>query len=189
MFPMIKAEQVMMFAILFMGVGVFGPNIVVSKIFDERQLKIKKGFSDALDLLVVCVEAGLSIDMAFRRIAKEMKYAHPILAEEFVVVNGEINAGLDRTQALKNFAERTGVPEIKGFVALLSQSIKLGTSIADTLRIYSEDFRDKRMQAAEELAAKVGTKLIFPLVFCFFPSFFVIAIGPVIIRIIDIFGK
>lgn len=187
-FTMITSQQVIMLAVFVMTIGVFGPNMGVSHLHKKRQDFIRKGFPDSLDLLVVCIEAGLSFDMAFRRIAEELQLPHPILAEEFSVVNGEINAGIDRTRALKNFANRTGVREIQGFVALLSQSIKLGTSIAETLRIYSEDFRDKRMQAAEEMAAKVGTKLIFPLVFCFFPSFFIVAIGPAMLKMLAAFG-
>ena len=189
MFTMISTQNVIIIALFCMTIGVFGPNLALSRMHKKRQELIRKGFPDTLDLLVVCVEAGLSFDMAFRRVAEELKLPHPVLAEEFTVINGEINAGIDRTRALKNFADRTGVREIKGFVALLSQSIKLGTSIAETLRIYSEDFRDKRMQAAEEMAAKVGTKLIFPLVFCFFPCFFVVAIGPVILKVLTLFGK
>jgi tight adherence protein C len=177
------------YSIAAMGFGVFFPNIVLERLKLNRQDKIRKGFPDALDLLVVCVEAGLGLDLALRRIAKELKVSHPLLAEELSVVNGEMSAGVARIQALKNFSERIGLDDIKGFVALLAQSIRFGTSIGQTLRIYSEDFRDKRTQRAEELAAKVGTKLIFPMVLCFFPAFFVVAIGGVILKVITVFGN
>jgi tight adherence protein C len=177
------------FSIAAMGFGVFFPNIVLERLKLNRQDKIRKGFPDALDLLVVCIEAGLGLDLALRRIANELKMSHPLLAEELSVVNGEMSAGVARIQALKNFSERIGLDDIKGFVALLAQSIRFGTSIGQTLRIYSEDFRDKRTQRAEEKAAKVGTKLIFPMVFCFFPAFFVVAIGGVILKVITVFGS
>jgi len=182
-------KTAMYFSIVAMGFGVFFPNIVLERLKLNRQDKIRRGFPDALDLLVVCIEAGLGLDMALRRIANELKLSHPILAEELSVVNGEMSAGVARIQALKNFSERIGLDDIKGFVALLAQSIRFGTSIGQTLRIYSEDFRDKRTQRAEELAAKVGTKLIFPMVLCFFPAFFVVAIGGVILKVITVFGN
>ena len=136
---------------------------------------------------MVCVEAGLGFDIAIRRISNEMRHSHPIIAEEFGIISAEIGAGIDRINSLKSFADRTGLNDIQGFVALLSQSIRFGTSIGDTLRIYSEDFRDKRMQMAEEMAAKVSTKMIFPMVLCFFPSFFIIAGGPIMIRVVETF--
>lgn len=174
------------YSMAMMGFGVFFPNMVLERLKLNRQDKIRKGFPDALDLLVVCVEAGLGLDLALRRIANELKISHPVLAEELATVNGEISAGVERIQALKNFSERVGLDDIKGFVALLAQSIRFGTSIGQTLRIYSDDFRDKRTQRAEEQAAKVGTKLIFPMVFCFFPAFFVVAIGGVILKVLDV---
>lgn len=187
-FSIQDTKTALYFAMGVMGFGVFFPNMVIERLKLNRQDKIRKGFPDALDLLVVCIEAGLGLDLALRRIAKELKVSHPVLAEEFSIVNGEMSAGVDRIQALKNFSERVGLDDIKGFVALLAQSIRFGTSIGQTLRIYSEDFRDKRMQRAEELAAKVGTKLIFPMVLCFFPAFFVIAIGGVILKVITAFA-
>ncbi len=184
--PGIGLKDIIIYAMISTGIGVFGPNIVLEKLLAKRQKKIRQGFPDALDLLVVCVEAGLGFDIAIRRIAREMQHSHPVIAEEFGIVSAEIGAGVDRIGALKSFADRTGLTDIQGFVALLSQSIRFGTSIGDTLRIYSEDFRDKRMQKAEEMAAKVSTKMIFPMVLCFFPSFFVVAGGPIILRVMDV---
>lgn len=183
------AKTAMYYSMGVMGFGVFFPNIVLERLKLNRQDKIRRGFPDALDLLVVCIEAGLGLDLALRRIAKELKISHPTLAEEISIVNGEMGAGVDRIQALKNFSERIDLDDIKGFVALLAQSIRFGTSVGQTLRIYSEDFRDKRTQRAEELAAKVGTKLIFPMVLCFFPAFFVVAIGGVILKVMTVFGN
>ena len=184
--PEIELKDTIVYAMLAAGIGVFGPNLVLEKLLAKRQKAIQQGFPDTLDLLVVCVEAGLGFDIAIRRISHELQHSHPIIAEEFGIVSAEIGAGVDRIEALKHFADRTGLNDIQGFVALLSQSIRFGTSIGDTLRIYSEDFRDKRTQKAEELAAKVSTKMIFPMVLCFFPSFFVVAGGPIILRVMEV---
>lgn len=113
----------------------------------------------------------------------ELDVSHPELAFELSTVNAEIRAGMPREQALRNLADRTGLPDIRGLVGLLVQTMRFGTSVSDALRVYSEEFRDKRMQRAEEQAAKMGTKLIFPLVFCMFPVFFIVAIGPAVLRI------
>jgi tight adherence protein C len=174
------------------GAAAFGmilPSYVLDKKIANRQTQILNGFPDALDLLVVCSEAGLGLGSAFIRVANELEASHPILAEELAIVNAEALAGVERTQALQGLARRTGLDDIRGLVALLSQSINLGSSIADALRIYSEDFRDKRMQRAEEQAAKLGTKMIFPMVFCFFPGFFIVALGPAFLKLAEVFSK
>ena len=118
--------------------------------------------------------------------ADELAVSQPELAAELALVNAEIRAGVDRVQALKNLGNRTGLEDIRGLVSLLAQTLRFGTSIADTLRVYAEEFRDKRMQRAEEQAAKIGTKLIFPLVVCIFPSFFLVAIGPAILGVLEV---
>jgi len=184
-FPEVSIRDLSFYAMGAAAVGVFGPNYVLSKFLLNRQSQILKGFPDALDLMVVCTEAGLGFDLAMSRIARDMQHSHPVVAQEFSLISAEIRAGVDRIEALKNFADRTGMDDIQGFVALLSQSIRFGTSIGETLRIYADDFRDKRMQKAEEMGAKMSTKLIFPMVFCFFPCFFIIAIGPIVLRVIS----
>jgi len=184
-FPDIPFKDLTMYAMGAASIGVFGPNYVLTKLLERRQTMIQKGFPDALDLMVVCIEAGLGFDLAMSRIARDMKHSHTVIAYEFSIISAEIRAGIDRVTALRNFADRTGMDDIQGFVALLSQSIKFGTSIGETLRIYAEDFRDKRMQKAEELGAKMSTKMIFPMVLCFFPCFFVISIGPIILRVMS----
>ena len=115
--------------------------------------------------------------------------SHPALGDELALVNAEMRAGVERGAALKNLADRTGLDDIRGMTALLVQTMRFGTSVADALRVYSEEFRDKRTQAAEEQAAKIGTKMIFPLVLFLFPSFFLVAIGPAVIGLIDVFSK
>ncbi len=187
--PQLSSSSVFFYAMLAAGVGMVGPNIVLRRLVESRQKRLRNGFPDALDMLVVCVEAGLGLTAAIQRVADELRFSHPELATELALVNAETRAGVEREAALKNLTERTGLDDVRGLVGLLVQTLRFGTSIADTLRVYSEEFRDKRMQKAEELAAKIGTKLIFPLVFCLFPSFFVVAIGPAVLRIIEVFSQ
>jgi tight adherence protein C len=176
------------FALLFAAFfGVTLPNYVLEKIKNNRLKKLRNGFPDALDLLVVCVEAGLGLGAAIDRVARDLEVSHTELAEELRLVNVEMRAGVERPTALKNLADRSGLADIRGLVGLLVQTMRFGTSIADALRVYSEEFRDKRMQKAEEQAAKIGTKLIFPLVTCLFPSFFIVAVGPAVLRMIIVF--
>ena len=142
-----------------------------------------------MDLLVVCVEAGLGLAAAIQRVADELAISHPELASELFIVNAEIRAGVERVRALQGLADRTGLDDIRGLVSLLAQSLRFGTSVAETLRVYSDEFRDKRMQRAEEQAAMIGTKLIFPLVLFLFPSFFLVMIGPAILGVLAALGR
>jgi tight adherence protein C len=177
-----------LFALAFAAfIGISVPNIVLEKIKESRLKKLRNGFPDALDLLVVCVEAGLGLGAAIDRVARDLDVSHTELAEELRLVNVEMRAGVERTAALRNLAERSGLADIRGLVGLLVQTMRFGTSIADALRAYSEEFRDKRMQRAEEQAATIGTKLIFPLVACLFPAFFIVAVGPAALRMISVF--
>lgn len=160
------------------------PDIFVSRRFEARKGRLMEGLPDALDLLVTCTEAGLGLNAALERVVEQMPASHPDLAVELGQVNAEIRAGIDRTLALRNLGDRTGLEEINGLVSLISHSTRLGTGIAGTLRIYAEDFRDRRMQRAEEVAATVGTKLMFPLLLCLFPAFFVVTVGPAVLGVI-----
>lgn len=171
------------------AIGLFGANLVLEKLAEKRIKSLRDGFPDALDLLVVCVESGLGLTAAIQRVADEMAVSHEELAMELSLVSAETRAGMDRAKALRNLADRTGLDDIRGLVSMLVQAMRFGTSIADTLRVYSDEFRDRRMQKAEEAAAKIGTKLLFPLVFCLFPSFFLVAIGPAIVRFIKVFSQ
>jgi len=164
------------------------PNFVISHLCSKRLRKLRHGFPDALDLMVVCVESGLGLTAAFQRVATELAVSYPELAQELDLVNVEIRAGVSRVDALKGLADRTGLDDIKGLVSLLIQSMKFGTSIAETLRVYSDEFRDRRMQLAEEKAAKMGTKMVFPLIVCMFPAFFLVAIGPAVLRLMTVFS-
>lgn len=181
--------QVTLLLVLATGAGWLLPAIYVDKRKAARTRTLRAAFPDALDLLVVCVESGLALPQSIERVADELAVSHGELAEELALVNHEIRAGISSTEALRHLAERTGLEDVNGLVSLLAQSIRFGTSVADTLRIYAEEFRDRRTQAAEEQAAKLGTKLVFPLIFCLWPSFFLVAIGPVIVGVLKVFGR
>lgn len=170
-------------------IGLIIPDYYLNHKVEKRKKEIMNGFPDALDLMVTCTEAGLGLNQTFQRVGEEIQMNYPELGKELAIVNAKIRAGMDRIDALRDLAERTGLDEIRGMVALLNQSIEFGTSIADMLRVFAEEFRDRRMQKAEEQAAKIGTKLLFPLVLCMFPVFFIVSIGPAILKVMKTFGK
>lgn len=169
-------------------IGLVAPNRWLELRVARRQKRLRDGFPEALDMLVICVEAGLGLTGAIARVADELKYSRPELAAELDIVNAEMRTGVDREVALENLNARTGLVEIRGLVSLLVQTLRFGTGVADSLRVYSSEFRDQRMQAAEERAGKIGTKLIFPLIFCEFPAFFLIAVGPAALLLMESFG-
>ena len=168
--------------------GYIMPSIVLARRARARQHRIRLSLPDALDLLVVSVEAGLGLDQAMQRVALELDFAHPELCEELRLVNLELRAGKGRADALHNLAERTGVDDVESLVAMLVQTDKFGTSIAQSLRVHSDAMRTKRHQRAEEAAAKTGVKMVFPLVICIFPAVWVVTIGPAAIKFIQVLG-
>jgi tight adherence protein C len=165
------------------GAGFLGPNEWVRMAARRRQKQIRRGLPNALDLLVVCVESGLGLDQATVQVAKELQFAHPEISQELGMVNLEMKAGHRRADALRNLADRTGVEEVKKLVAVLVQADRFGTSIAQSLRGHSEFMRVQTRQQAEEKAAKLGVKLVFPIFFCILPSLFVVTVGPMMVRI------
>jgi tight adherence protein C len=189
LFPTLTTQKLLLFAVLAGYFGSLACSIWLDREVEKRQRALRAGFADALDLLVVCVESGLGLAPALQRVADDLAVSHPELGEELALVNAEMRAGVERGVALKNLSDRTGLDDIRGLTALLVQTMRFGTSVADALRVYSEEFRDKRTQAAEEKAAKIGTKMIFPLVLCLFPSFFLVTIGPAVIGLVDVFTK
>jgi tight adherence protein C len=167
-----------------LAAGFFAPNEYVRLRAKRRQKNIRKGLPNALDLMVVCVESGLGLDQAIVQVAKELLFAHPEISQEFGLMNLEMKAGSRRADALRNLADRTGVEEAKKLVAVLIQADRFGTSIAQSLRGHSEFMRVQTRQMAEEKAAKLGVKLVFPIFFCILPSLFVVTVGPVLVRIV-----
>jgi tight adherence protein C len=165
--------------------GYFLPSLILSHLVETRKKKIKEGLPDALDLMVVCVEAGQGLNAALKRVSDELNLSNPILAREMTMVNLEINAGLEREVALRNLAERTGVDDVASLTSMLIQADRFGTSLAQSLKVQSETLRTTRRQRLEELAAKTPVKLVFPLLLFIFPALMVVIIGPAVIRIME----
>jgi tight adherence protein C len=186
--PHLSWGRLMFGAVAASFIGMIVPGMWLDRKVTKRHKVLRDGFPDALDLLTVCVESGLGLTQALGRVADELDVSHPELAAEISQVTAHIRAGVDREVALRGLATRTGLDDVRGLVSLLAQTLRFGTGISEALRVYAEDFRDRRMQRAEEAAAKIGTKLIFPLVLCMFPTFFVVAIGPAVIRLIEAFS-
>jgi tight adherence protein C len=181
--PALESMQIFLYMLTALMLGMVVPSYYLDIKTAHCQRTLRRALPDAIDMLVVCTEAGLGLNAAVQRVARELADFHPTLSTELLLITAEMRAGVDRNQAFMNMAERTGLEDIKGLVAILTQSMRFGTSIAQTLRTYAEDFRDQRMQKAEEEAAKLATKMIFPLVCCFFPVFFIVVLGPAAIQI------
>jgi tight adherence protein C len=171
------------FALLAAVIGYALPGFWLANRTAARQKQIINGLPDALDLMIVCVEAGAALDQAVVKASEELAIAYPVLAEELRVINTEIRAGKPRLEAFKNFASRTGVDDVRSLVAMLVQTDRFGTSVAQALRTHASVARTKRRQAAEERAAKLGVKMVFPLVFFLFPAMYVVVLGPAVIKI------
>jgi tight adherence protein C len=169
-----------------LGVGYVLPGMVLARRAKARAHRIRLSLPDMLDLLVVSVEAGLGLDQALTRVGEELTAAHPELSDELRLINLELRAGKARSEALRNLADRTGVDDLGSLVTMLIQTDKFGTSVAQSLRVYSETLRTKRRQRAEEAAAKTGVKMVFPLVFCIFPAIWVVTIGPAAIKFVTV---
>lgn len=170
-------------AVLFAVIGFYLPNLWLKIKTSNRQQNILEGFPDALDLMVVCVEAGMGLDAAINRVGEEMELRNSVVSNEFRTMGLELRAGKLRREALRNLGTRTGLDDVKSLMTLLIQTDKFGTSVAQALRVHSSSMRTKRYQKAEEIAAKLPVKLVFPLILCIFPSLFVIIVGPAVIKI------
>ena len=168
------------------GLGYLLPSMVLGRMAKRRQHRIRLSLPDALDLMVVSVEAGLGLDQAMQRVGDELIAVHRDLSEELRLVNLELRAGTARADALHNLAKRTQVDDLSSLVTMLVQTDKFGTSVAQALRVHSDTSRTKRRQRAEEAAAKTGAKMVFPLVFCIFPAIWVVTIGPAAIRFVQV---
>jgi tight adherence protein C len=182
----ILARPNMTMALAGLGAGYVLPGMALARLAKRRAHKIRLALADALDLLVVSVEAGLGLDQAMSRVGSELAFAYPALSDELNLINLELRAGKPRAEALRNLADRTGVEDLSSLVTMLIQTDKFGTSVAQSLRVYSDTLRTKRRQRAEEAAAKTGVKMVFPLVFCIFPAIWVVTIGPAAIRFMTV---
>ena len=174
----------MLLGVMFLAfVGLFLPDIWLRRKTSARKERLARGFPDALDMMVVCVEAGMGLDAAINRVGEEVGLSHPELSRELNLLNLELRAGKSRQTALRNLGKRTDIDDVNSLVTLLIQTDRFGTSVAQSLRVFSDSFRTVRYQKAEEMAGKLATKLIFPLALCIFPSFFVVVLGPAAIAV------
>jgi tight adherence protein C len=172
---------------LLIGISALGfllPRFILKRMIRDRQNRIRLGLPDALDLTVICVEAGLALDQALMRVGQDLHHAHPDLSDEFHLVNLEMRAGKPRAEALRNLVDRTGVDDIRSLVGTLIQTDRFGTSVAQALRVHSDSLRTERRQRAEEQAAKTTIKMVPPLVIFVLPSIMFVTIGPAVIELI-----
>jgi tight adherence protein C len=183
--PLIKGSNLWV-ALAACGVAYVLPGMVLARMAKKRQHRIRLGLADALDLLIVTVEAGLGLDQAIQRVSEELAFAHKDLTDELRLINLEIRAGKARAEALQNLSVRTGLDDVSSLVTMLVQTDKFGTSVAQSLRVHAETLRTKRRQRAEEAAAKTGAKMVFPLVICIFPAIWVVTVGSAVIKFVQI---
>jgi tight adherence protein C len=176
--PQSNFRYLLMLVVAAGAAGIIGPRAILDRLVSRRRDRIRHAIPDSLDLLVVCVEAGVGLDSAMLRVARDMAFLHPDLSSELLVVNRTINAGLSREEALHGLWQRTGVEELRGLASSMIQSERLGTSIARILRVYSEALRRKRRQMAEKRAAEASIKMIIPLALFMLPALFALILGP-----------
>jgi tight adherence protein C len=170
-------------------VGFFAPRYILGRLIRSRQLRVRWGLADALDLMVISIEAGLGLNAAMVKVSTELKQVHPDISEEFELANLEIRVGRERDEALRNLADRTGVDDLRSLVAMLIQTDRFGTSIAKAIRVFSDSLRTKRRQRAEQAAQKAAVKLLFPLACFLFPTLFIAILGPALLQLMDTLGK
>ena len=170
-------------------VGFFLPRYALMRMIKSRQQRVRWGLADALDLMVISVEAGLGLNAAMMKVSSELRQVHPDISEEFELANLEIRVGRERDEALRNLADRTGVDDLRSLVAMLIQTDRFGTSIARAIRVFSDSLRTKRRQRAEQAAQKAAVKLLFPLACFLFPTLFIAILGPALIQLSDTLGN
>lgn len=180
--------QILFLLLLAASCGYYLPNVVLGRLIELRKREVFESIPDALDLLTVCVEAGLSLERAMVKVAAEIHIKSLVLAQELQLVMMEMRTGFSKEKSLRNFALRVGLDDVDVLVAMLIQSERFGTSIADALRVHAENLRNKRRVLAEEKAAKIGLKLLFPLIFCIFPTLLMVLLGPAGIQIMRTFN-
>jgi tight adherence protein C len=181
----VPLQDALLYALGAAALGYVLPDLWLSRKARRRQERIRRGLPDALDLLVVCAEAGLGLNASIQRVAGEIDIQHPDLASELELMIMQTRAGVDVRAALKDLDERTNIDDLRSFVTTLLQSMRFGTSIAESLRIYSDEMRDKRLQRAQEAAAKLSVKMLAPIALCIMPAFLLVAIGPAILSMLE----
>ena len=181
-------SDAMLPALLAFGAGFILPRFILNRLIASRKLRITWGLADALDLMVITMEAGLGLNAAMLRVCEELRPVHPDISKEFELANLEIRVGRERSEALRNLADRTGVEDLNSLVAMLIQADRFGTSIARAVRVYSDSLRTKRRQRAEQAAQKAAFKLLLPLGALLFPTMFIIILGPALLNISDMLG-
>ena len=179
----------MLFILFAFVIGFVLPRFLLGRLIKGRQQRVRWGLADALDLMVVSIEAGLGLNAAMLRISDELRHVHPDISHEFELANLEIRVGREREEALHNLAERTGVDDLRSLVAMLIQADRFGTSIAKAVRVFSDSLRTKRRQRAEQAAQKAAVKLLFPLACFLFPTLFIAILGPAALTLIDTLGN
>ncbi|MBC8028931.1 MAG: type II secretion system F family protein [Pyrinomonadaceae bacterium] len=184
--PLSGAVLYILFAFV---IGFFLPRYALRRMIRSRQQLVRWGLADALDLMVISIEAGLGLNAAMVKVSQELKDVHPDISDEFEMANLEMRVGREREEALRNLAERTGVDDLRSLVAMLIQTDKFGTSIARAIRAFSDSLRTKRRQRAEQAAQKAAVKLLFPLACFLFPTLFIALLGPAVLQLIDTLGK
>lgn len=182
-------SNAVLFILFAFVIGFFLPRFLLARLIKARQQRVRWGLADALDLMVVSIEAGLGLNAAMLRISEELKTVHPDISGEFELANLEIRVGRERDEALRNLAERTGVDDLRSLVAMLIQADRFGTSIARAVRVFSDSLRTKRRQRAEQAAQKAAVKLLFPLACFLFPTLFIAILGPAALNLIDTLGN
>src|SRR4029077_13839986 len=170
-------------------IGFALPRYVLRKLILSRQQQVRWGLADALDLMVISIEAGLGLNAAMMKVSSELKDVHPDISDEFELANLEIRVGRERDEALRNLAGRTSVDDLRSLVAMLIQTDRFGTSITKAIRAFSDSLRTKRLQRAEQAAQKAAVKLLFPLACFLFPTLFIAILGPAVLTLIDTLGK
>jgi len=180
----LNPQTIMIVALLALA-GLYAPNLFLNMLVNARQARILRGLPDALDLMVICVEAGLGLDMTFKRVGDEMRPLCVDLSDEFYLVNREVRAGKSRDEAFRHMAQRTGVSEVNNLMTVLTQTSRFGTSVAKALRVHADAMRIRRRQNAEERAAKASVKLVFPLIGFIFPAILVVVSGPAVLRVMS----
>ncbi|MFW6335449.1 MAG: type II secretion system F family protein [Desulfosalsimonas sp.] len=183
----VPATWNMVFCLFFAFAGYYFPDFWLAMRVSERRDRIMEGFPDALDLLVVCSEAGIGLDASIYRVAEELRFSNKDISDEFRLVNFEMRSGKSRQEALNNLSRRVDLDEVKSFIGLMNQTFQFGTSVSNALRVYSDTFRTNRRQKAEEVAAKLPTKLLFPCILFIFPALFVVILGPAMIQVYKTF--